>query len=424
MTKIDIYSGFLGAGKTTLIKKMISEGYQGQKLVLIENEFGEIGIDGGFLQEAGINITEMNSGCICCSLVGDFGKALEQVIAEYNPDRIIIEPSGVGKLSDVIGAVEKVVNEEVTLGYTVAVCDAGKVKVYMKNFGEFYNNQIETASTIILSRTDSAPQAKLDASVALIREHNEKATIVTTPWGQLTGTQLIEAMEGQATLAKELAELERAHEHHHHDHEEHEHHHHHHEHCCCGHHDHEEHEHHHHHDHDEHCCCGHHDHEEHEHHRHHDHDEHCCCGHHDHEEHEHHHHHDHDEHCCCGHHDHEEHEHHHHHHEHDEHCTCGCHNHDHHHHHADEVFTSWGMETHKKFDKAAVEAALHELDSGKYGTVLRAKGIIPANDGTWIHFDMVPEEIDLRTGSAAINGKLCVIGAQLDEKGIAALFGV
>ena len=350
MTKVDIYSGFLGAGKTTLIKKMIQEAYQGQKLVLIENEFGEIGIDGGFLQDAGINITEMNSGCICCSLVGDFGKALEQVIAEYNPDRIIIEPSGVGKLSDVIGAVEKVVNEEVTLGYTVAVCDAGKVKVYMKNFGEFYNNQIETASTIILSRTDSAPQAKLDASVALIREHNEKATIVTTPWGQLTGAQLIEAMEGQATLAKELAELEHAHEHHHH--------------------------------------------------------------------------HNHDEHCCCGHHDHEEHEHHHHHHDHDEHCTCGCHDHDHHHHHADEVFTSWGAETHKKFDKAAVEAALHELDSGKYGTVLRAKGIIPANDGTWIHFDMVPEEIDLRTGSAAINGKLCVIGAQLDEKGIAALFGV
>ena len=386
MTKIDIYSGFLGAGKTTLIKKMISEGYQGQKLVLIENEFGEIGIDGGFLQEAGINITEMNSGCICCSLVGDFGKALEQVIAEYAPDRIIIEPSGVGKLSDVIGAVEKVTNDEVTLGYTVAVCDAGKVKVYMKNFGEFYNNQIETASTIILSRTDSVPQAKLDASVALIREHNEKATIVTTPWSQLTGAQLIEAMEGQATLAKELAELEHAHEHHHH-------------------HEHEE------------GCCSHHDHE---HHHHHEHEEGCCCGHHDHREHEHHHHHEHEEGCCCGHHEHE----HHHHHEHDEHCTCGCHDHDHHHHHADEVFTSWGVETHKKFDKAAVEAALHELDSGKYGTVLRAKGIIPAVDGIWIHFDMVPEEIDIRTGSAAINGKLCVIGAQLDEKGIAALFGV
>ena len=379
MTKIDIYSGFLGAGKTTLIKKMIQEAYAGQKLVLIENEFGEIGIDGGFLQEAGINITEMNSGCICCSLVGDFGKALTQVIAEYAPDRIVIEPSGVGKLSDVIAAVEKVTNEDVTLGYTVAVADAGKVKVYMKNFGEFYNNQIETASTIILSRTDSVPQNKLDASVALIREHNATATVVTTPWNQLTGAQLIEAMEGQATLAKELAELE--HDHHHHD------------------------------DHDEHCCCGHHDHE---HHHHHDHEEGCCCGHHDHE---HHHHHDHEEGCCCGHHDHE----HHHHHDHDEHCSCG---HDHHHHHADEVFTSWGVETHKKFDRCAIEAALRELDSGKFGMVLRAKGIIPANDGTWIHFDMVPEEYDIRTGGAAINGKLCVIGSKLDESAIAALFGV
>ena len=378
MTKIDIYSGFLGAGKTTLIKKMIQEAYKGQKLVLIENEFGEIGIDGGFLQDAGINITEMNSGCICCSLVGDFGKALTQVIEQYNPDRIVIEPSGVGKLSDVIAAVEKVTNDEVTLGYTVAVCDAGKVKVYMKNFGEFYNNQIETASTIILSRTDSAPQAKLDASVALIREHNEKATIVTTPWNQLTGEQLIEAMEGQATLAAELAKLEQEHQHHHH--EEHE--------CCCGHHDHE-----------------HHHHEEHE----------CCCGHHDHE-----HHHHHEEHeCCCGHHDHE-----HHHHEHDENCTCGCHDHDHHHHHADEVFTSWGVETHKKFDKAAVEHALHHLDSGEYGMVLRAKGIIEGNDGSWIHFDYVPEEHNVRTGSAAITGKLCVIGSKLDEKAIAALFGV
>ena len=385
MTKIDIYSGFLGAGKTTLIKKMIQEAYAGQKLVLIENEFGEIGIDGGFLQEAGINITEMNSGCICCSLVGDFGKALEQVIAEYNPDRIVIEPSGVGKLSDVIGAVKKVTNEDVTLGYTVAVCDAGKVKVYMKNFGEFYNNQIETASTIILSRTDVVPQNKLDASVALIREHNEKATIVTTPWAQLTGAQLLEAMEGQATLAAELAKLEEEHKHHHH-----------------------------HHDHDEHCGCGH-DHE-HEHHHHHEHDEHCCCGH-DHE-HEHHHHHDHDEHCCCGH-DHE-HEHHHH-HDHDEHCSCG---HDHHHHHADEVFTSWGVETHKKFSRAYIEETLKNLDSGEYGIVLRAKGIIECIDGGWIHFDMVPEEYDIRTGGAAITGKLCVIGSQLDEKAIAGLFGV
>ena len=393
MTKIDIFSGFLGAGKTTLIKKMIQEAYQGQQLVLIENEFGEIGIDGGFLQDAGINITEMNSGCICCSLVGDFGMALTEVITKYNPDRVIIEPSGVGKLSDVIAAVEKVTNEEVTLGYTVAVADAGKVKVYMKNFGEFYNNQIETASTIILSRTDSVPQAKLDASVALIREHNEAATLITTPWSELTGEQLITAMEGQSTLAAELAKLQEEH-HHHHEHDEH---------CCCGHH-HEEH----HHEHDEHCCCGHH-HEEH----HHDHDEHCCCGHH-HEEH----HHEHGEHCGCGHH-HEEHEHHHH--EHGEHCSCG---HDHHHHHADEVFTSWGRETHLKFERAAIEHALKELDSGKYGMVLRAKGILPCVDGTWIHFDMVPEEIDIRTGKADIHGKLCVIGSKLDEAGIAKLFGV
>ena len=428
MTKIDIYSGFLGAGKTTLIKKMIQEGYKTQKLVLIENEFGEIGIDGGFLQDAGINITEMNSGCICCSLVGDFGKALAQVIEQYNPDRIIIEPSGVGKLSDVIGAVNKVTTDEVTLGYTVAVADAGKVKVYMKNFGEFYNNQIETASTIILSRTDSVPQAKLDLGLGMIREHNPNATIVTTPWNELTGEQLIAAMEGQSSLAEELAKMEQEHHHHHE------------EHCCCGH-DHHEHEHHH---HDEECCCGH---DHHEHH-HHDHDEHCCCGH-DHEHHHHdhdcghhhgdegchehhhghkdehecahhhheHHHHEHDEHCECGCHDHE----HHHHHDHGEHCSCG---HDHHHHHADEVFTSWGRETHKKFDRAFVEAALKELDSGKYGMVLRAKGILPCTDGTWIHFDMVPEEIDMRTGSADIHGKLCVIGAQLDENGVAALFGV
>ena len=399
MTKIDIYSGFLGAGKTTLIKKMIQEAYKGQSLVLIENEFGEIGIDGGFLQDSGINITEMNSGCICCSLVGDFGKALAQVIDQYHPDRIIIEPSGVGKLSDVIGAVEKVTNEEVTMGYTVAVCDAGKVKVYMKNFGEFYNNQIETASTIILSRTDSVPQAKLDASVALIREHNAVATLVTTPWSELTGVQLIGAMEGKATLAAELAKMEmerlaaeEAEHHHHHEHDEH---------CTCGCHDHD-HEHHHHHDEDEHCCCGLHHEDDH-------HGEHCDC----HEGHEH------DEHCTCGCHDHgHEHEHHH---EHDEHCSCG---HDHHHHHADEVFTSFGRETHLKFDRTAIETALHELDSGKYGMVLRAKGILPCVDGSWIHFDMVPEEINVRTGGADITGKLCVIGSRLDEAGIAALFGV
>ena len=395
MTKIDIFSGFLGAGKTTLIKKMIAESYKGQKLVLIENEFGEIGIDGGFLQDSGINITEMNSGCICCSLVGDFGKALKKVIAEYHPDRILIEPSGVGKLSDVIAAVSKVTNDEVTLGYTVAVADAGKVKVYMKNFGEFYNNQIETASTIILSRTDSIPQSKLDAAVAMLREHNSVATIVTTPWGELTGEQLIEALEGKASVAAELAkmEMERLAE----EDEEEDHH-------CC----------HHHHDDD--------DDDEHEHHHHHhddddddEHDHHCCHHHHDddddEDEHDHHHHHDddedeHDHHCCHHHHDDDE----------DEH--------EHHHHHADEVFTSWGVETAKKFDKAAIEAALHELDSGKYGTILRAKGILPAVDGTWIHFDYVPEECNVRTGSADITGKLCVIGSKLDEAGVAALFGV
>jgi len=377
MTKIDIFSGFLGAGKTTLIKKMIAESYKGQKLVLIENEFGEIGIDGGFLQDSGINITEMNSGCICCSLVGDFGKALKKVIAEYHPDRILIEPSGVGKLSDVIAAVSKVTNDDVTLGYTVAVADAGKVKVYMKNFGEFYNNQIETASTIILSRTDSIPQSKLDTAVAMLREHNSVATIVTTPWGELTGEQLIEALEGKASVAAELAkmEIERLAE----EDEEEEHH-------CC----------HHHHDDD--------DEEEHEHHHHHDddedeHDHHCCHHHHDDDEHDHH---------CC-----------HHHHDDDD-----GHEHHHHHHHADEVFTSWGVETAKKFDKASVEAALHELDSGKYGTILRAKGILPAVDGTWIHFDYVPEECSVRTGSADITGKLCVIGSKLDEAGVAALFGV
>ena len=386
MTKVDIYSGFLGAGKTTLIKKMIAEGYKGQKLVLIENEFGEIGIDGGFLKEAGINITEMNSGCICCSLVGDFGKALTKVINEYHPDRIIIEPSGVGKLSDVIGAVNKVTGTDVTLGYTVAVADAGKVKVYTKNFGEFYNNQVETASTIILSRTDSIPQAKLDAAVELLRSHNQVATIITTPWSQLTGEQLVAAMEGKASLAAELARLEterleaedEEHEHHHHHHDDED----------------EEEHHHHHHDEDD-------EDEEHEHHHHHDHDGDCCC--HDHEEHEHHHHHDHDD--------------------HDDDCGCGCHDH-HHHHHADEVFTSWGVETAKKFEKATIEAALKGLDSGDYGMILRAKGILPCVDGTWIHFDYVPEEHDIRTGSADVTGKLCVIGSKLDENGIQQLFGV
>ena len=356
MTVIDVYSGFLGAGKTTLIKKMIQEAYCGQQLVLIENEFGEIGIDGGFLQDAGINITEMNSGCICCSLVGDFGKALVEVIDRYHPDRIVIEPSGVGKLSDVIAAVQRVTTDDVILGSTVAVADAGKVKVYMKNFGEFYNDQIETASTIILSRTDSIPQAKLDAAVTLLREHNSEATLVTTPWGELTGEQLLEAMEGKVTAAKDLAEVE--HEHH----------------CCHGHHHHEE--------------------EEHEHH--------CCHGHHDHD-HEEHHHHDHEDgHCCCGH-DHGDH---------------------HHHHHADEVFTSWGVETARKFSVEDIKNALNKLDSGEYGIVLRAKGIVPCTDGGWIHFDYVPEEADIRMGSAAIIGKLCVIGSKLDEAAVAELFGV
>jgi len=376
MTKIDIFSGFLGAGKTTLIKKMIAEGYKGQKLVLIENEFGEIGIDGGFLQDAGINITEMNSGCICCSLVGDFGKALEQVISQYDPDRVIIEPSGVGKLSDVIGAVNKVTGTDVELGYTVAVADANKVKVYRKNFGEFYDNQIETASTIILSRTGTIPTAKLDKAVELIRELNSAATIVTTPWDELTGEQLIEAMEGKASLAAELAQLQLEHQHHHHD-----------EHCDCGHdHDHE------HHHHDEHCDCGH----DHEHHHHHE---------------EHHHH---DEHCGCGH----DHEHHHH---HGEHCDCG---HDHHHHHADEVFTSWGVETHKKFTMTQIQNAMELLDEGMCGMVLRAKGIVPCADGGWIHFDFVPGEVNVRMGAADVTGKLCVIGSKLNEVGIAAMFGL
>jgi G3E family GTPase len=376
MTKIDIYSGFLGAGKTTLIKKMIQEHYCGQKLVLIENEFGQIGIDGGFLQDSGINITEMNSGCICCSLVGDFGKALNQVIAEYAPERIIIEPSGVGKLSDVIGAVRKVTNEEVSLGYTVAVVDAGKVKVYSKNFGEFYNNQVETANTVILSRTDSVSQQKLDQAVQLLRERNPHAAIVTTPWNQLTGAQLAEAMEGKSGVAADLAELEQAH-HHHHDHHE-----------------------------DGHCCCGHdHDHDHEHHHDHHHEDGHCTCGHdHDHDHH---------------------HEHHHDHHHADGHCTCGHdHGHDRHHHHADEVFTSWGVETARKFTPEQIEEALTKLDTQAYGFVLRAKGIVAAVDGAWIHFDYVPGERNVRAGSAAVTGKLCVIGSGLDEAGIADLFGV
>ena len=408
MTKIDIFSGFLGAGKTTLIKKLIAEGYQGEKLVLIENEFGEIGIDGGFLQEAGINITEMNSGCICCSLVGDFSKALVQVLEQYHPDRILIEPSGVGKLSDVIRAVQSVQSDDMELGAFVTVVDAAKCKMYMKNFGEFFNDQVEAAGTIILSHTGKLSEEKIGAAVALLRQHNEEAVIVTTDWDSLSGAQLRAAMERTDTLAAELEKLKDeetcpvcGHHHHHHDHD-HEHHHEHGEHC---HHDHDEHEHH--HEHGEHC---HHDHDEHEHH--HEHGEHC------HHDHEHEHHHDHGE--CC-HHDHE----HEHHHDHGEHCTCGCHDHDHHHHHADEVFVSCGTETAKHFCPHAIKQALDTLSTEtKYGMVLRAKGIVAGEDGKWIHFDYVPGEPDVREGGAAIIGRLCVIGAGLDIPALSELFGV
>ena len=404
MTKIDIFSGFLGAGKTTLIKKLITEAYAGEKLVLIENEFGEIGIDGGFLAEAGIQINEMNSGCICCSLVGDFGKALSQVLTEYAPDRILIEPSGVGKLSDVIRAVQGAATEGAVLGGFTTVVDAGKCKMYMKNFGEFFNDQVENAGCIILSHTDTASAAKIETAVALLREHNPTAVIVTTPWNDLTGAQLLEAMERTDTLEAEMARLAEETEHHHH-------HHHHDEECCCGH-DHD-HEHHHHHDHDEECCC--HDHD-HEHHHHHDHDEECCC--HDHD-HEHHHHHDHDEECCCHDHDHE------HHHHHDGECCCG-HDHGHHHHHADEVFVSCGTETTAAFDRASMTAKLDALtDEDKYGIVLRAKGIVAATDGgSWIHFDYVPGEPDVREGGAAVIGRLCIIGANLNIPALSELFGV
>ena len=390
MTKIDIVSGFLGAGKTTLIKKMVKEAYQGEKLVLIENEFGEISIDGGFLKDAGIQISEMSSGCICCSLVGDFGKALREVKEQFQPDRILIEPSGVGKLSDVIVAVENTVADipDMKLNSFVTVADAGKVKVYMKNFGEFYNNQIEAAGTIILSRTQKLTQEKLEAAVALLREKNPTAAILTTPWDQLDGKTVLAAVE-KVSLADELLEKMRAE----HEAEEAEHHHHHHE-----------------HDHDD-------DHDEHEHHHHHDHDdeddhEHCC----------HHHHHEGEEHEDCHHHDHdEEHEHHHH---GDGECddpACSCH---HHHHHADEVFTSWGAETPKQFTQADIDRILTALDSGDYGAILRAKGIVPAADGQWLHFDYVPQEHEVRYGSADYTGRLCVIGSQLKEDGLKTLFGL
>ena len=375
MTKIDIISGFLGAGKTTLIKKLLAEAYQGEKLVLIENEFGEISIDGGFLKDSGVQVSEMSSGCICCSLVGDFNKALKEVHEKYQPDRILIEPSGVGKLSDVIVAVENTVKDvpDMKLNSFVTVADAGKVKVYMKNFGEFYNNQIESAGTVILSRTQKLSQEKLEAAAALLREKNPTAAIITTPWDQIDGKTILAAVE-KVSLADEMLEKMRA------EHEADEH----------------EHEHHHHHDHDDHDhdhCCHHHDdhdddddHEEHHHHDHHDHDHECC-------------HHDHDHEHCCGH-DH------------------------HHHHHADEVFTSWGEETVKPFTEAQLHQILTALDGGDYGQIVRAKGIVPAGDGKWLHFDYVPEEHEVRFGPADYTGRLCVIGAHLDEHKLHELFGL
>ena len=392
MTKIDIVSGFLGAGKTTLIKKLLDEVFRGEKIVLIENEFGQIGIDGGFLKDAGVEITEMNSGCICCSLVGDFGAALKQVLADYAPDRIVIEPSGVGKLSDVIAAVERVQAEapDLHLNSFVTVVDATKAKIYMKNFGEFFNNQVEHASAILLSRTQKMDEAKLNTAVKLLRDKNAKAAILTTPWDQLTGAQILSAMEGGHSLAQELME-EIAHQHHHHEH-------------------------------DEHCDCGCHDHD-HEHH------------HHEHEQEDEHHHHDHDEHCDCGCHDHD-HDHHHHEHEHDHSCdeaacdaclACDM-GHEHHHHHhdhdADEVFTSWGRETPRKYSREDLQDALSALAMGEdYGVILRAKGILPCDDGqTWLHFDLVPGEFQIREGAADYTGRLCVIGSDLKEEQLEKLF--
>ncbi|MBR4295459.1 MAG: GTP-binding protein [Clostridia bacterium] len=362
MTKIDIFSGFLGAGKTTLIKKLIKEAYAGEKLVLIENEFGEIGIDGGFLQDSGIEITEMNSGCICCSLVGDFGEALKKVLKEFKPDRILIEPSGVGKLSDVIRAVRNIDDKNVSLNSFTTVADVNKCKMYIKNFGEFFCDQIENALCIVLSRTGSASEDKIEKAVELLRSHNPDATIITTDWDKLSGAQLLAAMEKKNSLENELQSLsEEVHEHHHE------------------------------HEHDEHCSCGCHDHEHH--HEHHDHDH--------------------------------KHEHHHHEHVHSEDCNCGCHDHEHHHHHhADDVFSSWGIETAKKFTEEEIRSVLDEFDEGKCGIVLRAKGILEGKDGRWIHFDYVPGESDVRTGSADIIGRLCVIGSKLDTDSIAAKFGV
>ena len=382
MTKIDIFSGFLGAGKTTLIKKLLKEAMDASKVVLIENEFGEIGIDGGFLKEAGVEIKEMNSGCICCSLVGDFGTSLAEVLDKYHPERILIEPSGVGKLSDVMKAVQNVKSDvDVQLNSAVVVVDANKCKMYAKNFGEFFLNQIEHAGTIILSRTADISESKLNAALEIIREHKSKATVITTPWDELDGKKILETIENakdlEAELMEEVAKLHDEHEHHHHDHGED---------CTCGCHDHDG------------------DEDEHEHH-HHDHDE---------DEHEHHHHHDHEE---------DEHEHHHH-DDHDENCTCGCHDHEHHHHHhADEIFTSWGMETPTAYTKDEIETILKKLDdTDTYGVILRAKGMLPSNDGTWINFDYVPEESNVRTGAPEVTGKICVIGSKLNEDNLKALF--
>ena len=418
MVKIDIISGFLGAGKTTLIKKLLKEAFEGEQVVLIENEFGEIGIDGGFLKDAGIEIREMNSGCICCSLVGDFGASLKEVVEKYHPDRILIEPSGVGKLSDVIKAVQGVEEDvDIQLNSYTTVVDAKKCKMYMRNFGEFFDNQVQYAGAIIMSRTDIVDEKKAMESMELLRSINEKAAIITTSIEKLDGKKILEVMEHPVSLADELLKEEQEHHHAHddecgcgHDHD-HEHHHDHDDECGCGHdHDHE----HHHHDHDDECGCGH-DHD-HEHHHHHDHDDECGCGHdHDHE----HHHHDHDE-CGCGH----DHDHEHHHHDHDDECGCG-HHHDHHHHHADEVFTSWGRETIKKFTREGLEKMLESLSaSEEYGVILRAKGMLPAEDGTWIYFDMVPEETEIREGSPEYTGRLCVIGSKLNEEKLVKLFGV
>ena len=391
MTRIDIFSGFLGAGKTTLIRKLIAEGYKGEKLVLIENEFGEIAIDGGFLKDAGVEISEMNSGCICCTLVGDFTKALKKVIDDFKPDRVIIEPSGVGKLSDVAKAVERVEGAEI--GAKCTVVDAGKCKMYMRNFGEFFNDQVESADLIVLSRTDTASEEKIKTALALLKGLNPSARFITTPWAKISGVAIREAMD-EDVLKREMEYAEHeTHEHHHHRYDEHGD-------CCCGHH-HDE-------DEDEHGCCHDHDHA-----HHHDHD------------HEHHH----DDECGCGCHDHgEEHEHHHHDHDEDGECECGCHDHDHehhHHHHADEVFVSWGSETAKKFSEAELRGILDALnDSEKYGVVLRSKGIVDANDGDWLYFDYVPDECDIRRGAAAATGRFCVIGSKLNEKALKELFEV